>query len=1299
MFRQLTHFRALILGVFNVPTSIFRKVAFCVVFLLPMLLSAQTENCTNGTDDDADGLIDCYDQDCTCTGQCEDFYYTTCNADCYYVPPCNNISLGVQWQATAETGTYSVLVAGDMDKDGIPDIVTYWVEHSDIYIIDGKTGATKLHINGPTDYPGGTAPAIADLDHDGYGEFILVGNDRILRCWEHDGTLKFASTIQVGYGDRYRFSVPNIADFDHNGWAEINIGNQVFNGQTGALLAEGGATLSAGEHPARKANGFSFNSTVPIDALSDAFCPDCDGLEIVAGNQVLSVNLQTGVVAAVVTAEPNFTDGFTSVADFDKDGDLDAIVQGKKGALNYVYVWEIETPTVIRQFKLFNNWQEGASRVNVADLNGDGNLEISFVGYPWLYALKNNFTTLWTRPTNDYSSVTASSVFDFCGDGSADVVYRGQTHLQILEGANGNVKWQDNCLSATHIENPLILDVDNDGQTEVVISCGTNGTQDVGTIFAYEAVGAPGISSRKVWNQHGYFNVNINDDLSVPVHQQNHHKVGNGLQLNTFMNQYFNPTFPSPDAGLTLGGVACLMDSLEVKVNICNTGDNKLPANTPISVYKKNPQANGSTWIKSVQLGADLLSDSCRVFTLKMPRIANDSVFLVLNDDHSKPTPFKLGIDFPVTTIGECKFENNMVGFLYQYNPGTLQLGADTTVCDNATVMMSAAGMDFTNWLWNNGSTAKTYLAPDAGTFSVTVTDVCGITRTDSRKVSIDSSTVVTLGPDRSMCQGETLTFGEVGFDFYTWKPAAAVACSSCPMVVAGLPSSGFVTLEAGFANGCRSMDSVYITVYDTFSYKIDTTICFGRTVMWNGEEIFPDNNKTFFLQTIHGCDSTVQIRVHGTTVGTYQIQVDTAVCQGKYLPINGIVLPPDSTHTFNLSAIGGCDSTVVMAIMHKDTFDTQEEIIVCAGEDVSIFGANYSNSGVFQRTFIAKNGCDSTHHVNLTVLAVIDLQVDGTPTCLNESTGTLTATASGGGGDFTFSWTIPDESNALVEDLPAGNYAVTTTDANNCTEIATGVVPSFPQIVVSAETDSVRCFGESNGAISVKSSDSTLVFSIDNDIWLQTKEFRSLPADNYILQAQDVHGCIETLSAPVYQPDQLLIALPQDATIALGDSLPLRIQSTNNDSLSYRWTREKYLDCPTCVTPVSKPFSSIKYGLTVTDTRGCTATDDITIIVERIIGVYVPNVISPLSSNDLNAKLLPVFGPAVKSVKFFRVYDRWGALLHQIEDGLPNDASNAWEGKYHNKALPSGVYPWLMEVELVDGAVEKYQGDVTVVR
>lgn len=1269
---------------------------FSISLLVP--LGAQTtEDCTNGVDDDGDGLIDCYDQDCTCTGQCEDFYYTTCNADCFYIPPCGQISLGVQWVSPAETGTYSVLVAGDMDKDGIPDVVTTHVEQPDLYIIDGATGAVKVHVVAPTDFAGGTAPAIADLDHDGFGEIVIVGNDRLLRCYEHDGTLKYVSSIQVGYNGRYRFAVPNIADFDHDGWAEINIGNQVFNGQTGALLAEGGPNVSAGEHPARVISGFSFASTVAIDALPDSFCPDCDGLEIVAGNQVLSVNLVTGVVAPVVSAPAPFTDGFTSVADFDRDGDLDAIVQGRKGNFNTVYCWDLKTGAVIRQFQLLNNYFEGASRVNIADLNGDGKLEISFVSYPRLYALKNDFSIMWLHSTNDASSITCSSVFDFCGDGSADVIYRGQTKLEILNGATGAVSWSDNCLSATHIENPLVLDVDADGQTEIVIECGSNGVDNFGNVVAYEAIGTPGIASRRVWNQHGYFNTNINDDLSVPRYQQNPNIVGDSLKMNTFMNQYFNPTFPSPDGSLTLQQLTCVGDSLEITVQLCNKGDNLLPPLTPVSVYQGNPQTSPAVWLGAVPIGFGLLPDSCRSLTFRFPRLAPDSVFVVLNDDHSVPAPFSLTQDFPVTTIGECGFADNIIGVRFPYAPFTINLGVDTAICDHTSIAVTSSGNDLIGWQWQDGPTAPDRILDMPGTYALTVTDVCGITQTDEIVISIDSSTVVSIGADHTICKGETVALAESGFDFYNWSPTNVVSCLDCPNVVAAPAVSGFVALEAGFSNGCINRDTLYITVNDTFNYAVDTTVCFGRTVQWNGQTIAPDEDRTFFLQTVNGCDSTVLVRVHGTPVGTFNIKVDTSVCLGSTLPYNGFDLQPGDEKTFFLTAFTGCDSTVIVKVMPKDTFATAESVVLCAGESASIFGQPQNSSGVFRKTFTANNGCDSTHTVNLMVLEPIQLAIDAVPACFRETTGSLTVSVTGNAPPFSYNWSAPG-TNALLDEIGAGAYTVTVTDANDCTETANGVVPSYPQIVYAATADSVKCFGQSNGAIEINTPDSTLIFSLDGQAFAQQLQWPGLSAKVYDVLAQDLFGCVDTLPTTVYEPPQLLVDLPADTSIALGESLNLHITAYGLDSVQYTWENPAYLSCLNCLDPVTKPLQTIRYALTLTDANGCTASDAMLLKVERVIGVFVPNIFAP-GSNLLNSSLDLNFGPAVQLIKTMQIYDRWGSLVHDIRNAQPNDLSNAWDGRVNGKLAPPGVYVWWMELELVDGTVVKYSGDVTVYR
>lgn len=1271
--------------------------ALLTFFALSLSAQNPVENCTNGLDDDGDGLIDCYDQDCTCTGQCDSFYYTTCNADCFFVPPCANVSLGIQWTSEAETNTYSPLVAGDMDRDGIPEVVTYECEKPDLYIIDGATGATKVHIVGPTYWEGGTGVAIADLDHDGFGEIVITGNDLRLYCYEHDGTLKYTSTSLVGYHPRYHYTVPSIADMDHDGWAEIVIGNQVFNGQTGALLAQGGAAVSAGEHPARVAVGFSFCSTVAMDVLPDNFCPDCAGLEIVAGNQVLSVNLLTGAVTPIVTAPAAYSDGFTSVVDFDQDGDLDAIVQGKKNGLNTVYCWEIEAPTVMREFTLLSNWQEGASRVNVADLDGDGQLEISFVGHPWLYALDNDFKVLWRVSNLDASSITCSSVFDFCGDGSSDVIYRGQDFLQVIEGATGLVKWQDKCTSATHIENPLVLDVDADGQTEIIIQCGTGPGK--GSVVAYEAVGSPGISSRRVWNQHAYFNTNINDDLSVPRYQQNPHIVGDSLQLNGFLNQYFNPTFPSPDGVLSLkNSVLCEIDSLVLTVELCNIGDNLMPPQTPVSAYIGNPQTTAALWAGAVPIGFALLPDSCRTFTFRIPRLANDSIFILLNDDHSIPPPFNLAQDFPSTTLGECSFVNNVAAFFFPYLPATLNLGPDTAICDHTTLLLNAAGNHLTTWLWDNGTALPTITAgPWPGTFAVTTTDVCGIQQTDSITITIDSSTVVNIGVDKSMCQGEAVQFSEGGFDFYTWT-GMGLTCANCPIVNAEPSKSGLLVLEAGFANGCVNRDSAYITVYDTFNYRVDTTICYGRTVQWNGFTIPPDSSRTFFLNTVHGCDSTVQVRAIGTKIGTFDIQVDTSVCLGKELPFNGFLLKPGDSKTYFLTAKTGCDSTVLVNVAPRDTFWTTESRTICFGETSTIFGAAQNTSGIFRKKYSAKNGCDSTHTVTLVVRNPILVELDPTPSCFGEATGSITASVTGFS-PFQYDWNPTAATTPIITDLPAGDYALTVTDKFDCTETATAQVAAHPAIVFDAVADSVQCFGENSGAVLVQSPDSTLVYGLDNGIFAQKKTFDNLYAGDYAVYAQDVFGCVDTLLRSVKQPPQLVLQLPADQALNLGDSLLLNIIGSGAPPFIFAWNDSSYLSCANCPKPVVKPFRDIRYLLTVTDKNGCTASDDLALQVSRFINAYIPNVLSILPTTDLNSRFDLNFGPAVQRVRLLQIFDRWGTLIHEVRNALANDNAQAWGGFYRGDRVPPGVYVWRMELELVDGSLEQMEGDVTVVR
>src|SRR5690606_2696990 len=88
----------------------------------------------------------------------------------------------------------------------------------------------------------------------------------------------------------------------------------------------------------------------------------------------------------------------------------------------------------------------------------------------------------WARAVEDDSSrATSSSVFDFNGDGAAEVAYNDECYFRVYDGASGGIYLAIPSLSRTVIESPVVADVDNDGNAEIVtvtntdvLQCGEN---------------------------------------------------------------------------------------------------------------------------------------------------------------------------------------------------------------------------------------------------------------------------------------------------------------------------------------------------------------------------------------------------------------------------------------------------------------------------------------------------------------------------------------------------------------------------------------------------------------------------------------------------------------------------------------------------------------------------------------------------------------------------------------------------------------------------------------------------------
>jgi hypothetical protein len=209
------------------------------------------------------------------------------------------------------------------------------------------------------------------------------------------------------------------------------------------------------------------------------------------------------------------SDGFSAIADFNLDGTPEVVtissstvhLSGVDGSL----WWETPLPE-----------GKGGGAPTIADFDGDGYPEVGVAGSTYYSVYDTDGTVLWSNTVQDFSSsVTGSSVFDFEGDGKADVVYADELTLWIYDGASGAVKLEETGhASGTLYEYPLVVDVDHDGASEIVLASNNYTFDGWNGITVIGDANNSWRPSRPVWNQFAYSITNVEDDGTIPRHPE-----------------------------------------------------------------------------------------------------------------------------------------------------------------------------------------------------------------------------------------------------------------------------------------------------------------------------------------------------------------------------------------------------------------------------------------------------------------------------------------------------------------------------------------------------------------------------------------------------------------------------------------------------------------------------------------------------------------------------------------------------------------------------------------------------------
>ena len=488
-------------------------------------------------------------------GRCVSLSDVQDGSTCRYRPPTGDFRPVEQfhWEAPGSYGQLMMtpMVANLTDDDGdgevssrdIPDIVFHAYQGSNfrgaspIYVISGDDG--RLHwrsdeLAEPLHAVGSSHIALADVDNDGQVEILAELSGR-------SGLGVISATGQLEAVLEGARGAPSVTQLDGGGLPEIVTETQV-------VRADGEVVCGA-------SGGFRLGSAPPV-----SFDLEGDGnVEIASAVAVYTHDASLPMGRRCRRrAELDPPPGATQFgwADFDDDGRPEAIYLVAPGAnpneTELVMVdtdggelWRAELP---RYAGCRTYCAPEGGPFTIADYDGDGQPEFGLAVRHYYVVYDGDGELLWAQRIEDDSSamVIGSSVFDFEGDGVAEVVFADGYALHVFSGPGKGVDEdgdgypdgvslaREPTSSWTLSEYPVIADVDNDNSAEIVLAASHSPH-----VQPRDASGPPGfrgvrvfgdaqnnwVRTRRIWNQHAYYVTHVDERGQVPANPRNNWEV------------------------------------------------------------------------------------------------------------------------------------------------------------------------------------------------------------------------------------------------------------------------------------------------------------------------------------------------------------------------------------------------------------------------------------------------------------------------------------------------------------------------------------------------------------------------------------------------------------------------------------------------------------------------------------------------------------------------------------------------------------------------------------------------------
>ena len=365
-----------------------------------------------------------------------------------------------------------------------------------------------------------------------------------------------------------------------------------------------------------------------------------------------------------------------------------------------------------------------------------------------------------------------------------------------------------------------------------------------------------------------------------------------------------------------------------------------------------------------------------------------------------------------------------------------------------------------------------------------------------------------------------------------------------------------------------------------------------------------------------------------------------------------------------------------------------------------SLNGTTYQVSNIFNTdpgTYTVNvrdaNGCNTSGNVTVALTNNLTLAPPSGGTICQGDTIQLSAQSNA----TVYSWTPAGSlsggaiSNPLAFPATTTQYVVTATLGRCSTKDSAVVyVRAAPQ--PNAGPDGNICFGQSfmlqgNGGVSYSWSPASGLSSATD----QNPVVRPDKTTDYFLHVVDGNGCrsLQPGKVTVHVTPPIVVRISKDTIVAEGDQFQLFASSAAS---AYTWSPAQGLNNPTSSSPMVTVDKDITYTVTASTPAGCMGSASVTLKVYKGPELYVPTAFTP-NNDGKNDRFFP-FPVGIRSITYFKVYNRWGNLIFST-----NRLFDGWDGKVNGVEQPPGVYIWMAEGITKENKKITKKGTVTIIR